>query len=162
MERLLDGRAGRRRRPAAAARRAPLDPLLERVVTHLVGAMGRAFARADPEEPIALARLACAVGDDAECAPVFAAVLELLDLYEEHSTSRRPTAGRSRRAGRFVVTALAVARTPDVPLPERPGRAAADARRGRARRRRLALAAAADRSPPPPPAPVSGGRVQSE
>jgi hypothetical protein len=82
--------------------------------------MGRAFARTDPEEPIALARLACAVGEDEDCAPVCSAVLELLDLYEEHK-HEPPSDGRPfPPAGRFVVTALAVARTPDVPLPERP------------------------------------------
>ena len=59
--------------------------------------MGRAFARSDPSEPVALARLSCAVGDDAEHADVFAAVLELLDLYEEHrDDAARPTAGPSR------------------------------------------------------------------
>jgi hypothetical protein len=52
---------------------------------------------------------------------VCAAVLELLDLYEEHK-HEPPTDGRPYPpAGRFVVTALAVARTPDVPLPDRPG-----------------------------------------
>ena len=94
-----------------------LDPLLERVVTHLVAAMSRAFARTDPSESLALARLACAVGEDAEHAPVHAAVLDLLDRFEEYrdvpTTDGRPIPP----AGRFVVTALAVARTPDVALP---------------------------------------------
>ncbi|HEX6944946.1 MAG TPA: hypothetical protein VF196_02060, partial [Casimicrobiaceae bacterium] len=58
--------------------------------------------------------------EDEECAPVCSAVLELLDLYEEHK-HEPPTDGRPfPPAGRFVVTALAVARTPDVSLPERP------------------------------------------
>ena len=47
-----------------------------------------------------------------------AAVLELLDLYEEHKHVPPRTAGRSRPPARFVVTALAVARTPDVALPD--------------------------------------------
>ena len=119
MERLLEGEPGADAGPPPRLVR-PLDPHLERVVTHLVSAMGRAFARADPEEPIALARLACAVGEDAECAPVCAAVLELLDLYEEHKHVP-PVDGRPfPPAGRFVVTALAVARTPAVGLPDRP------------------------------------------
>ncbi len=46
--------------------------------------MGRAFVRADFSEPLALARLACAVGDDAPQAEVCSAVLELLDLFDEH------------------------------------------------------------------------------
>jgi hypothetical protein len=94
-----------------------LDPLLERVVTHLVAAMSRAFARTDPVESLALARLACAVGEDSEHAAVHAAVLELLDRFEEYK-GVRPVDGRPiPPAGRFVVTALAIARTPDVPLP---------------------------------------------
>ena len=69
-----------------------------------------------------------------------AAVLELLDLYDEHRDDP-PTDGRPfPPAGRFVVTALGVARTPDVPLPDRPACAAPDARRGRAGRGRLTLA----------------------
>ena len=119
MERLLAGRPGADAGSPPLAARA-LDPLLERVVTHLVAAMSRAFARTDPEEPVALARLACAVGEEADETGIFAAVLELLDLYAEHRDVP-PTDGRPYPpAGRFLVTALAVARTPDVPLPERP------------------------------------------
>jgi len=119
MERLLSGEPAADVGPAPGIAR-PLDPLLERVVTHLVSAMGRAFARSDPSEPVALARLSCAVGDHCEHADVFAAVLELLDLYEEHR-DHPPVDGRPYPpAGRFLVTALAVARTPDVPLPDRP------------------------------------------
>ena len=39
----------------------PLDPLLERVVSHLVAAVGVAIAEGDPSEQLALATLACAV-----------------------------------------------------------------------------------------------------
>jgi predicted TIM-barrel fold metal-dependent hydrolase len=95
------------------------DILLERVVTHLTSAIGRAFGGGDPEEPIALARLACAVGDDGPHAEVCAAVLEQLDLFREHLAP--PPPGRAFPvAGRFVVGALTIARTPDVPLPPRP------------------------------------------
>jgi uncharacterized protein len=97
----------------------PEDILLERVVTNLVSALGRAFAQADPAEPVALARLACAVGDDGPRADVHAAVLELLDLYEANLTPRRE-GERIPPAARLIVTALTVARTPDVPLPARP------------------------------------------
>ena len=119
MARLLEGEPGADAGPPPRDVRA-LNPLLERVVTHLVVAMGRAFAHTDPEEAVALARLACAVGADAEDAPVFAAVLELLDHYDA-TRDEPPADGRPYPpAGRFIVTALAVARTPDVPLPERP------------------------------------------
>jgi len=94
-----------------------LDPLLERVVTHLTTALGRAFVGADHAEPVALARLACAVGEDHERAVVFAHVLALLDLFGE--TLEPPRPGRPiPLAGRFLLAALIVARTPDVPLPD--------------------------------------------
>jgi predicted TIM-barrel fold metal-dependent hydrolase len=93
-----------------------LDLSLERVFTHLVSALGRAFGGGDPSEPIALARLAAAVGDGSPVAPICAAVLELLDLFRDHLAP--PPPGQPRPvAGRFLVAALTVARTPDVPLP---------------------------------------------
>src|SRR4051794_4124217 len=95
---------------------AALHPLLDRVVTHLVSAIGRAFGGGNPEEPLALTRLACAVGEDAPHADVCATVLELLDLFREHLAP--PPPGRPfLLAGRFVIAALTVARTPAVPLP---------------------------------------------
>ena len=119
MQRLLAGEPAADVGPPPGKARA-LDPLLERVVTHLVAAMARAFARSDPDESVALARLSCAVGDDSEHADVYSAVLELLDLYAEHRDDP-PTDGRPYPpAGRFLITALGVARTPDVPLPDRP------------------------------------------
>jgi uncharacterized protein len=97
----------------------PLDPLLERTVSHLNQAIGRSFGRGDPEEPVALARLACAVGDDGPHAELFAAVLELLDLYEEHLEPPRPGM-RYPEAIRLLLMATTIARTPGVPLPDRP------------------------------------------
>src|SRR4051794_13502444 len=114
--RILDGRELADAGPPPRTARV-LDPLLERVVTHLVAAMSRAFARTDPSESLALARLACAVGEDAEHAPVFSAVLELLDRFEEHKHIPAADGRPIPPAGRLVVTALTVARTPDVPLP---------------------------------------------
>ena len=93
-----------------------LHPLMDRVVTHLISAMGRAFGGSDPEESIALARLACAVGEDAPHADVCAAVLELLDLFRTHLAP--PPPGRPfPLAARFLIAALTVARTPTVPIP---------------------------------------------
>jgi uncharacterized protein len=94
----------------------PLDPLLERTMSHLNQAIGRSFDRGDPTEPVALARLACAVGDDGPHAELFAAVLELLDLYEEHLEPPREGV-RYPEAIRLLLMATTVARTPDVPLP---------------------------------------------
>jgi predicted TIM-barrel fold metal-dependent hydrolase len=94
----------------------PFDVQLERVFTHLISAMGRAFGGGDPSEPLALARLACAVGEDSPLAGVCGAVLELLDLFRDHLAP--PPPGRPFPvAGRFIIGAMTIARTPDVPLP---------------------------------------------
>ncbi len=114
IERLVAGETPLDLGPPPSARPA-LDPLLERVCSHLVGAFNRAIVQADPVEPLGLARLACAVGEDSPVAEVCSAVLGLLDLLAEHWGP--PEDGRPiPPAGRFLVAALYVARTPDVPL----------------------------------------------
>src|SRR4051812_17284070 len=117
IERLVSGQDPEWVGEAPGASERALHPLLERVVTHMVSAIGRAFGGGDPDEPLALTRLACAVGEGAPHADVCAAVLELLDLFREHLAP--PPPGRPIPvAARFIMAALAVARTPDVPLPE--------------------------------------------
>jgi len=94
----------------------PLDPLLERVIAHLTTAMGRAFVGADPSESLGLARLSAGVGGEHPHADIFATILWLLDLFEEHMAP--PPPGRVfPEAGRFVVAALVFARTPAAVLP---------------------------------------------
>lgn len=96
----------------------PIDPHLERVLSHLTGMIARAFVHADSREPLELARLSCSVGEDGPRADVHAAILELLDRYEEEL---RPPGDDSPfpAALRYIVVANAVARTPDVALPAR-------------------------------------------
>jgi predicted TIM-barrel fold metal-dependent hydrolase len=99
-----------------------IDPLLERLVSHLTTVVAQMFARADFHETLGLSRLACAVGDDTACAPVASAVLELLDLFEEHGRTPVPDSPFPL-GGRFLIAAIFVARTPDValgPLPAMP------------------------------------------
>jgi predicted TIM-barrel fold metal-dependent hydrolase len=118
MERVLAGGDLLDAGPAPGTMR-PIDPLLERVISHACQAVARMFVRVDPSEAVALAKLACGVGEDSPDAPIFAAVLELLELYEEHVTPR----GEGERiapAARFLIAAVAVARTPHVPLPDLP------------------------------------------
>jgi len=120
MEHVLAGEPRLELGPAPGAPQKALDPLIERVVTHLTTVMGRMFIRGDYAEPLALARLACAVGDDAPQAPLCSAVLDLLDLFDENLAP--PEEGRPiPQAARLLVFALIVARTPDVPLPDLPG-----------------------------------------
>jgi hypothetical protein len=118
LERILAGDDPADLGPAPLAARA-IDPLLERVVSHVNQTVARIFGRGDPEEPLALAKLACAVGEDGPHADVMAAVLWLLELYEEHMVP--PTdSERFPPAVRLLVAATSVARTPDVPLPDLP------------------------------------------
>ena len=118
LERLLDGGEPLDAGPAPGAP-PPLDPLLERVVSHLNQAIARTFDQGNPEEPIALARLACAVGEDGPHADVMGAVLGLLDQYED-GLAAPPHGSRFPEALRLLVAATSIARTPDVPLPDIP------------------------------------------
>jgi uncharacterized protein len=116
IERLLDGSEPLDAGPPPGAAHA-LDPLVERVVSHLNQAIARTFGHGDPEEPVALARLSCAVGEEGPHAELMAAVLGLLDRYEEE-LAPAPPGGRFPEALRLLVAATSIARTPDVPLPE--------------------------------------------
>jgi uncharacterized protein len=98
----------------------PIDPLLERVISHGCQAIARMFVRADPSEAVALAKLACGVGEDSDRAHIFAAVLELLELYEENATPV-PEGQRIHPAARLLLAAVSFARSPDVPFPDLPG-----------------------------------------
>jgi uncharacterized protein len=118
--RVLEGREPADLGPPPGPPAAPLDVLLERVVSNLCSAFGRLAGAGDPTEPVVLARLCCAVGTDGPLEDVFAAVLEALDRYEAElvpSPRGRPLPA----AARHLVHALGVARTPDVPLPALPG-----------------------------------------
>ncbi|HET9094316.1 MAG TPA: amidohydrolase family protein, partial [Solirubrobacteraceae bacterium] len=102
--------------PAVGERDRPARTLLERVATFtILGAL--AMLRGDPDgrgaEQLALARLACNVPEDLPEAPVFDAVLGLLDAHAVLS-ARDPA---SRRPRVLLMLASSVARSPDVPLP---------------------------------------------
>jgi predicted TIM-barrel fold metal-dependent hydrolase len=89
----------------------PLDPTLDRVTSALCAGIGRVFVRADASETIALARLACAVADEDEVAPVCTDVLALLDRYETEMAP--PPPGQPfPESIRYLVGAVYVARTP--------------------------------------------------
>jgi uncharacterized protein len=106
------------------------DPLVERIVSHLTTVIGQIFARTTYTETLGLARLACAVGDDVPCAPLASAVLEFLDLFEAHMETPA-SSGPFPLGTRFLIAAIFLARTPDVPLGPLPEAPPAD-RRGAA------------------------------
>jgi uncharacterized protein len=118
MERIL---AGEDLADGGRPTRAPLepDPLLDRVHTFMVSALGQLLARQEPAEALSLVRLACDVGEDAPQAPVCDAVLRLIEMREEAVRSGDED-GRPEgfpRGLQLLVAAAGITRTPGVPLP---------------------------------------------
>ncbi|MDQ4131107.1 MAG: amidohydrolase family protein, partial [Actinomycetota bacterium] len=70
MERLLRGEQPLEVGPAPGVDALPRDPLLDRVYSFLITSVGQMFRGLDAEEALALASLACEVGDDAPQARV--------------------------------------------------------------------------------------------
>jgi predicted TIM-barrel fold metal-dependent hydrolase len=104
--------------PAPGAGHLPHDPLLDRVYSFLMSALGQMFHGVEPTETLALVRLACDVGDDAPQAPICRWVLELLDERERYSPEGDGRPARFAPGLHFAVGALGIVRTPDVPVPE--------------------------------------------
>jgi uncharacterized protein len=120
MARLLDGEepldAGPAPGPQAGAAAAGADPLLARTADYLVAALNRRVVDADGDEPVALARLSAAVARGEPQEPVMASIIALIDASE--SLRAEPPERLARFADLHVLaTAIAVARTPDVPVP---------------------------------------------
>lgn len=96
-----------------------LDPLLDRVHTFTVAAIGQLLARQQPDEAVTLIRLACEVGSDTPQAKACATVLRLLELREE-SIAAGVEDGRPANFPpglQLLVAAAGVVRTPSVPMP---------------------------------------------
>jgi uncharacterized protein len=107
--------------PARGTDRISRDPLLERVHSYLLSAVGQMLGGLDAEETLALARLACEVGNDAPQAPICRMILALIE--EQSRYSPDPDRDRPRRftpGVQLIVAAAGVARTPDVTLPPAP------------------------------------------
>jgi uncharacterized protein len=94
------------------------DPLLDRVYAFLLSAIGQAFNGVEPAETLALARLSCDVGEDLPQTAVCRWVVELLDARESYSPEGDGRPARFAPGLHFLVAALGIVRTPDVPLPE--------------------------------------------
>jgi predicted TIM-barrel fold metal-dependent hydrolase len=122
MERLVTGGDPVDLGPAPGSDGLSGDVLLWRVCSYLQTAAARMMLRDAPEEYLALARLACEVGEEAPQAPVCRSVLALLDRFEQYVADRPAEMELTRPGSRFpglhlVVTASIVSLTPDVPLP---------------------------------------------
>jgi predicted TIM-barrel fold metal-dependent hydrolase len=114
LERLLAGEDAADLGPAPHPEGVRSDPLLARVNYYLVSAFATALAGGSPLEFIDLARLSCLVGDAAPQAAHCTAIMELLDLALAHP----PGASLPERIVHIhlIVTACAIAATPDVPV----------------------------------------------
>jgi uncharacterized protein len=118
--RLIEGEDPLDLGPPAGIESLSRDPLLERVYSFLLAAIGQMFNGVDPQESLALARLACDVGTDVPHGPVYESIVSLLDARE---TYRGDGDGRPQRMApgvHLIIVAAALARTPDVPLPDNP------------------------------------------
>jgi uncharacterized protein len=104
--------------PAPGVEGLSRDPLLDRVYSSLMSALGQMFQGVEPSETLALVRLACDVGDDAPQAPVCRWVLELLDQRERYSPDGDGRPARFAPGLHFAVAAIGIVRTADVPVPE--------------------------------------------
>jgi predicted TIM-barrel fold metal-dependent hydrolase len=104
--------------PAPGVEHLPRDPLLDRVYSFLMSALGQMFHGVEPTETLALVRLACDVGDDAPQAPICRWVLELLDERERYSPEGDGRPARFAPGLHFAVGAIGIVRTPDVAVPE--------------------------------------------
>jgi uncharacterized protein len=106
--------------PAPGPSATPPDPLLDRLYTFLISALGQMFNGVDPAETLALAALACEVGDDAPQAPVCRSILGLLESRARYRSDGHERPPRFAPGIQFIVVAAALARTPDAPLPPDP------------------------------------------
>ena len=93
------------------------DPLMLRVYSFLVSAIGQGFTGVDPQETLALAELACHVRDGDPHAPVYRAILALLDARKGYDPTGDGRPSRFTPGLHLIVVAAALARTPDVPVP---------------------------------------------
>jgi predicted TIM-barrel fold metal-dependent hydrolase len=110
--------------PVGEHERAP-HLLLDRLAEFLLLSAIVTFRGGDPTETLALARLACDVPEEIDDAPVFAAIVELLDAFEAYAAENAD----DRRSRSLLILAATVAKTPDVPIPAsagEPTRAVAD------------------------------------
>jgi predicted TIM-barrel fold metal-dependent hydrolase len=96
-----------------AGETAPIDPMLERVYTHLISAFGAANTGGDPAEKIDLARLSCAVPDEHPQAQL---LHELERLIGETIAEYLPVVADGEHSfgdlQRELVSLLGLARTP--------------------------------------------------
>src|SRR5918997_5197332 len=118
--RLLNGQEPRDLGPPAGNHSPSRGPPLQRVYSFVMSAIGQMFHGLDPKESLALARLACDVGEDVPHAPVYESIISLLDARDAYDPTGDGRPGRLTPGVHLIIVAAALARTPDVALPENP------------------------------------------
>ena len=104
--------------PAPGSTGVPQDPLLDRVYSFLMSALGQMFHGIEPDETLALVRLACDVGDDAPQTEICRWVVGLIEERERYSPEGDGRPSRFAPGLHLMVGALGIVRTPDVAVPE--------------------------------------------
>lgn len=120
--RLAHGHTPQPAGPAVGERERAPHLLLDRVLSLLQMGTALSMRNADgAQEMIALAYQACQVPDSHDDAPHFAALRELLELHDRMLAAAPDAPPRARTAP--LLMAVAIAASPDVPLPAQPLRA---------------------------------------
>ncbi len=115
IERVLAGEELERHdRPPGEAE--PINPHLERVVDHLVGAVSQVVTGNEPTEPVSLARLACDAAGDDEARPLLDGIHTLIARSDELAADE-PGDVRYPPSAILLTAALSIARTPAAPSP---------------------------------------------
>jgi uncharacterized protein len=122
-ERILAGEDPVDLGPAPGPGAAIGDLLLDRIYVFLLSAVGRAMGGGSTEEYMALARLACEVGEEAPQAHPCKSILALLDRHDRYVAEPTGLDQLQPMAHFFpalhlLILAATVARTPSVPVPE--------------------------------------------
>jgi hypothetical protein len=131
MARLVAGEQPLDLGPAIGLNGLNADPLLDRAHSFLVSSIGQMLHGLEPTETLALARLACEVGDDSPYAEVCEVVITLIDAAESYEPAPGERPPRFTPGAHFVVFATVILRTPDVPLPaQHPEADVSERRRG--------------------------------
>ena len=120
VERLLAGEDPLDLGPARGPAPLPTDPLLDRAHTFLVASLGQGFVGQEPTETLALARLACDVGENVPHAEVFRWIDWVIENRAEFNPGGPERPARFAKGLPLIVLACVLARTPDVPLPPAP------------------------------------------
>jgi hypothetical protein len=118
MTRLIAGEDPLDLGPAVGANGLVADPLLDRAHAFLTSAIGQMSNGLAAEETLALAGLACEVGEHSPRAPLFRTLLTLIELATSYVPAADEQRPRFTPGAHLIIFAAILSRTPDAPLPD--------------------------------------------